>query len=349
MRQFGMISRIKKMRGSLPLGVDNSSSPVFVVGCGRSGTTLLRLILNKHPHLAMFGESSAFFRLGRYGSLQNRGSLRRFVRDWNFAFASQTPYSGILDSHELRSKLCKVHSHADAISTIMWEFAAREKKKNWGEKTPAHVHKADTILRAYPKAKIIHITRDPRAVVRSALLSFTSGPFLLRDAYNIAMYWVKCERTIERVQQSHPHQVKLIKYEDLVSNPEATIVEICDFVGIDYDAGMLDTASSASRYAPREGGSGGEVIKIHQGLLTNINSNALLKWRDDLSDEIIAAVQLASRAWLLKRNYKVEAVKYPSLLRIKILEGLWCTSEASRFCREISRSTYWRARVLAGH
>lgn len=66
----------------------DSVSPVFIVGAGRSGTTLLQLALNMHPKLAVFGETQAFFRYRKYGSLKQPQYLTRFLRDWRLIFAN---------------------------------------------------------------------------------------------------------------------------------------------------------------------------------------------------------------------------------------------------------------------
>ena len=81
----------------MPLGWRDDMSPVFIVGAGRSGTTLVRLILNAHPDLAVIGETAAFHRVLKYGDLSRPWYLDRFRADWRDRMTTQSPYPDLVD------------------------------------------------------------------------------------------------------------------------------------------------------------------------------------------------------------------------------------------------------------
>lgn len=332
----------------MPLGVDETIAPIFVVGCGRSGTTLLRLMLNRHSQLAIFGETQAFFWLGKYGKLSEEKSLSRLIRDWQMSCEVHSPYPQMMDSAALRKRLEAAASYAEAISKIMEEFLSLEKKARWGEKTPAHLHQIASISRAYPKAKFIHLIRDPRAVVSSAISELGDGVYNSFSVNRVARYWNRCEAAIERASAKFPGKVLKVKYEDLVEYPDKTLKLMCDFLGVAYEAEMLNTAESAKLNAPRHEGNG-PVLTAHKGLLANINSSARDKWRERLDPALVGVVDHASEAWMGLRNYPQASLPRearPSLGMKIALYIDWQFSEAKRLIHRQALTTYWKLRVL---
>lgn len=316
----------------MPLGVDDVSRPIFVVGCGRSGTTLLRLMLNRHPEIAMFGESSAFFRFGKYGPLDNHSELNRFVADWQLACERESPHPQMMASPDLQAKLSLASSYVQATSMVMEEFARLEGKRIWGEKTPAHVHRIPLIRAAYPKARFIHITRDPRPVVNSSIATLGDGRFTPTNIYNSAKYWVRSEAAAESAHEATPGQVLMVKYEQLVQEPEAVVRNVCDFLGVTFVPEMLSTAETASTYAPR-GTASGEVMAHHQGLLEDVNTRALDRWRSELDPQMVGAIELAAGDWLQKRGYSPAPANLrsaPSPMQAAALQLRWLLSELRR-------------------
>jgi len=316
------------------------------VGCGRSGTTLLRLIINRHPDLAIFGESAAFFRDRKYGYLSNPRALQRFIKDWSSAAAQHSPYPQLMESERLRSALARAETYVGATTLIMQEFARAEQKSVWGEKTPAHVTRLEKIFAAYPKARVIHITRDPRAVVSSATIHLGNGRFEPAGAYAIARYWVRCEAEIQKFVARFPDKIAMIRYEDLVTQTEAVVRRLCEFLGVIYDNGMLDIAASAQRYAPKTE-AGGEILRNHLGLTKNINAGALDNWRETLRPELTALVENATAPWFDRRGYTA-AAKMVALSRTGIsfvVRARWIAQEAWRFLYRFSLLSFWHIRA----
>ena len=196
---------------------------MFVVGCPRSGTALLRELLRAHPRLAFPGESHfvpAFWRA--YGDPRSRREARalavrilrlRWVRAWELerdpeSFAHHRTFAGLVD---------------DLYST----YAAREGAARWGDKTPQHALAMPLLLELFPRARFVHIVRDPRDVARSQVrLDF--GP---RNLYAAGRYWRRLVTTARadgrRLGSSHYLEVR---YELLAADPEAVVRDVLRFL-----------------------------------------------------------------------------------------------------------------------
>jgi hypothetical protein len=300
----------------MPLGSDTSCAPIFIVGCGRSGTTLLRLIINRHPELAIFGETGAFFRDRKYAFLSNPRALNRFIKDWRIVVEQESPYPRLMSSGSLIKSLSRAESYAATMSLIMEEFAEAEKKSVWGEKTPSHVLQLPKLFTAYPKARVIHITRDPRAVVSSASVYLDHGNFNRANIYRTACHWVRCERAIDSFIAKSPEKIALVRYEELVTRPESIVCDLCGFLGVQYDNKMLDISSTAQRYAPKTS-AGGDIMSHQLGLLRNVNADSLDKWRTALSPELIALIESATAPWFERRGYQTASRQTADLSHVK--------------------------------
>ena len=210
----------------------------FIIGVGRSGTTLLRLMLDAHPDLAIPGETHFLASLLD----ENNGTTKdQFIR--TLVGAPTWPNLAV-GEEELRSALAaeQVFSVPNAVRTFFRLYAARFGKERWGDKTPPYRTQMVGLQRLLPEAHFIHIIRDGR----DAALSYRGLWFGPGDEVEAqASFWVdtiKATRA-QGVQVSHYIEVK---YEDLVGAPETTLRKLCDYLALRYDPQMLDYHRSAS-------------------------------------------------------------------------------------------------------
>jgi hypothetical protein len=213
--------------------------PIFVVGYQRSGTTLLQSLLGAHPRIAAPPETHFILRVAYFddlfGDLSDDGNLRRALRE-----AINAPL-GILDEcgfdEETLFEKARhgERTYAGLFSTLMDDYAERNGKVRWSDKTPSQ--RPDDIFSLFPDALIVHIMRDPRDVVASSL----AAPWDKRSAVTIARDLAAFTlESIERGRRAGSAHYLQLRHEDLTRDPEATLRLVCAFVGEDYDPVMLD-------------------------------------------------------------------------------------------------------------
>jgi hypothetical protein len=194
-------------------------APIFIVGAPRSGTTLLRSIVDAHPNICCPPwETGVFDRFDRMLS-----------GDLEIVIDSEQSYP--LHKPEL---VAWCRRSCDDLFRVLTEKSG---KPRWAEKTPAHVFHIDLIHATYPAAQFVHIIRNGRDAVRS-LQSQPWAPGNIR--------W-SCHRWVQSVQAGREAGRKLpaaqyleLRYEDLISEPELNIKSLCHFLHEDYAPAMLN-------------------------------------------------------------------------------------------------------------
>ena len=212
--------------------------PFFIVGSARSGTTLLRLILNAHPAIAVPPESRFVTELWQGVDEEDLpGFLHRLARHRQFQ-AWELPIEAVATEIGERESI----AYADAISAVYRAFAKAHGKETWGDKTPRYVLQIDLIARLFPDARFVHLVRDGRNVA----LSYAGMPFGPKTAPKAAAVW--SERVMAGVKQGRPlgpERYVEIRYEDLVRDTEVIVKELCSFLHVPFDPAMLNYTERA--------------------------------------------------------------------------------------------------------
>jgi hypothetical protein len=214
---------------------------VFVVGCGRSGTTLLRLMLDAHPDLAIPPESHFLSRFGhaldRYeaprGGVDGGRLAADVLRTRTFA-AWGVPEDDVLT--RVRA-LAPPASFADVIDAVYTAYAEPRGASRWGDKTPRYVLDIPLFDRLFAGSRFVHIVRDGRDVAMS-LRSVRFGP---NDPMSAAGFWARRVRAGRRdggaLGAGRYHEVR---YEALVADPERELRGICETIDLSWDPAMLE-------------------------------------------------------------------------------------------------------------
>jgi hypothetical protein len=224
-----------------------NSRPFFILGAGRSGTSLLSRMLNQHPNLAVPPESHLYSTfhpwLGYYGSLaapQNRANL-----------VADIVASGPLRDWSPRLRVDEVLAHIEGddfgavVDGVMRAWAAKQGKGRWGEKTPRHVHYWRQISADFKASPVIHVVRDGRDVA----LSMIEARFGPKSLYSCAKGWKGYLNQMEDVRNGLPHELFFeVTYEDMLDNTRRVLREVCVFLGERYAPEMLDYYHNGSPY-----------------------------------------------------------------------------------------------------
>lgn len=238
--------------------------PIFIGGCGSSGTTLLRKILNAHPNIAIGPEMSVFDRSALYEKpfsylqtavLTDNYSLfetgQWYVPVFN---ANGSTYFGLAPGNHgpkyynkyeiVKGTIGKFDNARDFFDSYFGSWAYLEKGANrWGEKSPNNVFFISEILEMFPDAVFISMVRDPRDVVASMLSRRPEGvdPYL-REAATVYR-WNMAANAIYSLyfDKKFVSRFYCLTYENLVSDPEFWIRDILEeLIGEDYDPRVLE-------------------------------------------------------------------------------------------------------------
>jgi hypothetical protein len=207
--------------------------PIFVVGTGRSGTTLLRFMLCAHPRIYITHEASFYVWEWVYPKRAPRAEfLRYYFQSPSFRWLRVDPAS-VLDGFPAdlsRSRIGEVYEK------IMREKAAQYGRVRFGDKTPSHAAHLPRIFRDFPDARIVHITRDPRGTA----LSLSRMPWAASSLYANAVF---CELERRQVSRRDPRILK-IRLEDLLADARGTMGKVLDHVGEPWDDAVLEHAQN---------------------------------------------------------------------------------------------------------
>lgn len=239
-----------------------ANAPFFILGCVRSGTTMLRDVLRRHPNLAA-PEETHFFRWAEpFGSEVYTRSLLN-----NPVLKRHRDMDGITEA-EFEKMLADAASRADLYRAYMALYIQRKKPgaRRWFDKTPQNVYGAAMIAASMPRARFIHIVRDPVNVVASLRIGRVMKVDRLIGAVN---YWREAIDTMGVLKRAYPGRVHELRYEDLVRDPQPHIQAILEFLGESWNADWFaDFAFRESDHAEEQVLSEAEVQRIQRLCVT---------------------------------------------------------------------------------
>lgn len=255
--------------------------PIFLVGCGRSGSTLLWLMLNRHSQIYLAKESYFIPNLrSRWQPKMNHAAIDEFVdRLQSFPKPPEQTVIDYLgwDVKELRAMLYGMcnDSYSDVIRAIYSYGMRAEGKIWWGDKTPRYVMNLDLLNDLFPGVRLIHLVRDGRDVALS-YARCAWGPSSVRET---ALYWMTRVGVAYRFRKKHPDMpVCEVRYEDLVRDPRTVLRTICEFIGVHYEAGMLEYHSTAESHFSQD-----EKLVNHQLVKQPPRTDRIERWREEMS------------------------------------------------------------------
>lgn len=230
------------------------SAPIFVGGEGRSGTTLLRVMLDAHPAIAC-GPESHFLTDPEFERFHTHCRRKWWRRAEGYGYS-------IADIDTL---------FRDFARTWFETYMRRQGKRRWADKTPQTIRILPYLWDLFPTAKFVHMIRDGRDVACS-IIPQKWGPDNVKDA---AKRWVWCIEAGVRHRADTARYTE-IRYEDLVLHPERELRRLCAWIGEPFDPAMLAHEAKEHDLAPGTESSAAQVGKP-------IYTSAIGRWKRDLS------------------------------------------------------------------
>jgi sulfotransferase family protein len=309
----------RRMRSATPPG---PPAP-FIVGVGRSGTTLLRLMLDAHPEMAIPPETHFLPAM-----VESFGAVR-VTPERLLDAIKEAPQSGWIESgvneeaflSELRA--LRPLNAPDSLRAFFRLYAERHGKTRFGEKTPRYVESIDVIAGALPEARFIHMIRDGRDVALSTnkrlveLRGTTPVPIK-----KMAKRW-RGRITGARRAAADGRYLE-VRYEDLVLDTEPVLRKVAEFVELEWDPVMLSYHERASERlqemnrdherAGRKGGvlTGEERMKAHALTSAPPQADRTAVWKTDMEAADIAAFEDVAGDLLAELGYETAASPAPS-------------------------------------
>ncbi len=264
LRDFVAATGLGASADSWSSGAPSAFSPVVLGGCGRSGTTLLRMMLDSHRRVCCGPESSLFRRRAiEPDALADRfGLAREDVRRIHRSATSRIAFI------EAFARLCMLAAG----------------KQRWAEKTPRNIGRIGEIFRSFPAARFVHVLRDGRDVACSLRThprnKVVDGKLVPTGTWKpiagCARRWV---RDIESSRRwwGDP-RLLTVRYEDLVLDPRPALERLMTFIGEEWDEGMMAHAAADSPFR--------DATRFAQSpeALGAVSTASLGRWQRDLDE-----------------------------------------------------------------
>jgi len=282
-----------------------------IIGAPRSGTTLLRFMLDAHPLLAIPPETG-FLMQAKY--IEGEGDT---ARDALFDLITGFPPAGPtwndfgLTREELRFELelAEPFDLASGIRAFYRLYAARQNKPRYGDKTPFYCEHIDSIRQLLPEARFVHIIRDGRDSALSLRpLWFSPG----KDITTLANQW---RRLIEKARADGREDYLEIRYERLLTETEAVLREVCTFIDLPFDPVMLryyEHASERLKQHRTMHNPAGEVLVTHEQrvkqdklLMEPPQQERIARWKEEMTSAEQAEFRAAAGDLLKELGYEL--------------------------------------------
>jgi hypothetical protein len=271
-------------------------------------------MLSSHPQIAIAPETHYWASNWRIAKDQDISDDQTFEAFWQ-KFVDGKWFSHLgLEPQPLFQKMLgdKHRSFVSIFQTVMGAYAESVGRERWGEKTPGHYAHVDDLLKFFPDAKIIFSFRDPRAVCASLL----RVPWGNRYVTFHAKRWRHAFQAWES-HRDNPN-VTVVRYEDVVLNPNETLSKVCDFLGESFHPEMVNR-QDCSMPNLREGW--GEQ-HIEQATSNEVSTAAIDKWKTQLSKSQLTKVEALVGSKMTQLNYQL-ATNPNALGRFQtLIEGL---------------------------
>jgi hypothetical protein len=234
----------------------------FIVGCPRSGTTVLQQALNRHSQIAVPPETSFLFLLG-FPRRDQKAHWARLTRDLGIDLPF--PAAGIRSEHAARALY-------ERVAVLYLQRLGRTGVTYFGEKSPEHQLRLAQILRLFPGAKVLLIYRDGRDVA----LSLAGVPWMFSDLYLSFALWLHYYKVQKEACGWNSPDLYVVRYEDLATDPRGQLKAVLDFLGLAYEPLVAEGRGSREAIADRE-------LPWKGRSLEEISARGIGAWRTQLT------------------------------------------------------------------
>jgi hypothetical protein len=283
---------------------------VFIIGKGRSGTSLMQTILNAHLNVITINESpliihlkKKYFKVKKWDSSKIDEFIADLYCDMKFAFLWG------IDAESLK-EILKSYSTDELNFNILCKIIylsvkspfLKEKIILIVDKNPNYSFFIEDLMEIFPDAKFIHAVRDYRDNVVSSRKAFK-----IKDISRLAQRWKRQNMYIDRFKQNSPQLFFTLKYEKLAVTPEEYLSEICSFINISFNPEMLNFSEVTKKIYSKDSSTNNVMTSIvqdiHLNLLNPINVSQIEKWKKELSNSDLEIIDHIAGDYASKYGY----------------------------------------------
>jgi len=276
----------------------------FILGRPRSGTTLLRTLFEAHPNIITAPECSFIVNMEpKYGKVRfwTKEILRTFyddlqlnpkIRNWDLDKDATIESLLQCEGENTFQNICKViylnYNSVFESGEVLWI----------ADKNPVYATYAERLMKIFPDAVFLQITRDPR----DNMLSIKTFEFEAPIAALLAFRWRNSSSNLYKLRKKFPTRFFLIRYEDLASEPAKYFQLMCDFLKIPFHQEVFEFYKKADERIKGKVEVG--AMKYHKGLLSPINTGKLGLWKTQLPDKDVRIAETVIGKWMERYGYE---------------------------------------------
>lgn len=280
--------------------------PIFIVGCPRSGTTLLQLMLHSHPRIAIPPETR--FLLDAYDMRRHFGDLkdpanRLALAGW-IVEPRKTLFADLgLDRQQVTGEIVAgPPTLGSALGIVFRAYARRFGKPRWGDKRPGYFQRIPALMRLFPDAQVVQLIRDGRDCVAS----LKEMNWYQHDVCHALATWVESIDAGRRACRSlGPDAYYSLYYERLIADPQRQLTALCEFLGEAFDPAMCEPRRVADVIPARK--------TWHAQTRDDVTTERIGTWQSRLSEQEISLCETVAGGRLHAHGYKVEGAGRPDL------------------------------------
>jgi hypothetical protein len=299
----------------------------FIVGRGRSGTTLLRAMFDSHAKMAIPQESHFVVNMGMERGRYEHGDgldVDLFLSDLfeHFGFVRWRLPAEVVTAAFRDSPPA---SFPAAIRGVFASYARYHGKSRYGDKTPGYVMSMRLLADLFPESRFVHVIRDGRDVA----LSYLEGGWGPRTLAGNAVYW---RRFVRRGRKEGARlgadRYCEVRYESLLDDPERELRRLSGFVGLEFDVAMLQyfERSHALLVTPR-------LVQTH-GALRLPPTKGLRDWRREMSNDQLTLFEALAGDLLNELGYERAIAHIPARARLAA-QREWASVQTHRVANRL--------------
>ncbi|RNL87555.1 sulfotransferase family protein [Halostreptopolyspora alba] len=308
---------------------------IIVLGCPRSGTTLLQLMLHSHPRIAIPPETrfvlDAYWSRREFGDLRDSGNRRALAEHIVRRRRSRFGDLGLDPERTIAEIVDGPPTLGSALGTVFRGYAHRFDKPRWGDKRPGYYQHINELVRLFPDVQIVHLIRDGRDCVGS----LKNMDWYRHDSVTAMATWAEALDYGRAAQRRlGPDSYYQLYYERLIDSPEEELSALCAFLGEEFDPAMCEPNRVADVAVP-------ERKTWHTNTHREVNRSSSGSWEKRLEPWEISLCETVLGSRLRHNGYELSGAPRAAARDLARYARVATTRRLAHRKREL-RDRWWR-------